>query len=195
MSQLSPYWIFTPASLQFDFDNPQPEMIERRALAWSLSLEGRWAHNVQFPLSVAQHSLLVAGAIPQKQFRIYGLLHDAAKAFTRDLPTPFKHWLVHQGADVIALERRILAAVWKHFEVPPPSAEAAAAVDIADARADATEYRDVVRGRGPQWVPPAPPFPQVVRFMKQDKAEENFLRYLDLYLMDARAALRRGEVD
>lgn len=187
---LSPFWTYTAAGLCFDFDNPKPEMIGARALAWQLSGEGRWSNNTHWALSVAQHSLIVAEAMAEPAWRIYGLLHDAAEAFTRDLATPFKAWLVRQGADVIGLERRILSeAVYPHFGLPSPSAEIAAAVDIADARALATEYRDVVMGKGREWVPRADPLPgQAIRFQRRDVVEARWLDALETMLRDARRA-------
>lgn len=192
---LSPFWVYTAASLCFDFENPTPEMIDRRALAWQLSGEGRWSNNTHWHLSVAQHSLLVANAIRVPGWRIYGLLHDAAEAFTRDLPTPFKLWLSSKGADVVALERRILnEAVLPHFGLPAPTTEIAAAVDLADAGALATEYRDVVRGKGPEWQPKAPPLPgKPIRFRRREDIEEEFLGALDCMLRDAfRAGIGRA---
>lgn len=184
----SPFWVFTAAGASFDFADPRPEMIDPRALAWQLSGEGRWANNTWFHLSVAQHSLMVARALPPA-WRIYGLLHDAAEAFTRDLSTPFKLWLVSSGADVLALERRILGAVWARFELAAPSAEIAKAVDEADARALATEYRDVVRGKGPDWVPKAPPFAgPAVRSRTREAVEADFLKALDEMSRDAHSA-------
>lgn len=189
---LSPFWVYTAAGIAFDFADPRPEMIDRRALAWQLSGEGRWANNTHFALSVAQHSLLVAQLIRDPAWRIYGLLHDAAEAFIRDLPTPFKLWLLQQGADVPGLERRILMrAILPHFGLAPPTAEIAAAVDHADAVALATEFRDVVRGKGPEWTPSARPSPITVRFRKREDVEEEFLDQLECLSRDAvRAGLR-----
>ncbi len=192
---MSPFWVYTAAGRCFDFDNPQPEMIEPRALAWQLSGEGRWANNTHWPLSVAQHSLCVANAIPNPAWRIYGLLHDAAEAFTRDLPTPFKLWLAKCGADVVALEHRILhQAVLPHFGLARPNDEIATAVDRADARALATEYRDAVKGKGPEWVPKGEPLPgKALKFVPRDKVEQDFLTALDCMIRDAhRAGLRRA---
>lgn len=191
---LSPFWVYTAAGLCFDFANPRPEMVEPRALAWQLSGEGRWANNTHWHLSVAQHSLIVANAIPQVEWRIYGLLHDAAEAFVRDLPTPFKLWLASQGADVPGLERKILnGAIYPHFDIPPPDGLIATAVDDADARALATEYRDVVRGKGTEWTPKATPLRTTVRFRKREDVEQEFLDALTCMVRDAhRAGLRRA---
>jgi hypothetical protein len=191
---LSPYWVFTAAGIPFDFENPRPEMIDTRALLWQLSGEGRWSNNTHWPLSVLQHSYSVATGIPNPAWRIYGLLHDAAEAFTRDLATPFKLWCLAQGADVVALERRILTeAVLPHFQLPPMTAEIAAAVDEADARALASEYRDVVMGKGEQWVPKAKPFAAPVIFQQRDKVLDRVDRELPSMIRDAhRAGLRRA---
>lgn len=187
---LSPFWVYTAAGVAFDFENPRPEMIERRALAWQLSGEGRWANNTHWHLSVAQHSLAVAYAMRDPAWRIYGLLHDAAEAFTRDLPTPFKLWLASRGADVVGLERRILTeAVLPHFGLPPMTREIATAVDIADAGALAKEFRDVVRGKGPEWTPKAKPSPgRTLKFRQRADVEEEFLAALDSMIRDANRA-------
>lgn len=182
---LSPYFITTGAGIAFDYANPQPEMIEPRALAAALAMENRWCNNLLFPYSVAQHSLLVAENIAEPAFRIYGLLHDAAEAFTRDLPTPLKRLLQSQGADIGLLEINILAAVWQRFDLPWPSGSADDAVAEADARALATEWRDVVRGKSDDWAPPAKPFGRPIRFMKPDRVEALFLERLDAYRAEA----------
>lgn len=195
------YWVFTAAGTPFDFVDPQPEMIEARALAWQLSHEGRWTNNFQWPISVAHHSLIVAKAISNPAWRIYGLLHDAAEAFTRDWPTPLKDLALvgapgyGGGFDIRAVEHRILSnAVYPFFGLPVPTADIAKAVDIADAQALATEYRDVVRGKGPEWVPSAAPLSgKPIRFRKQPDVEQEFLDALVAMVRDAhRAGLRRA---
>jgi hypothetical protein len=186
---LSRFWVYTAAGICFDFDNPQPEMIEPRALAWQLSGEGRWANNTHWALSVAQHSLIVGRAIERPAWRVYGLLHDAAEAFTRDLPTPFKAWLAARGADVPSLEQRILLAVYERFDLLAPDREIEKAVAFADARALATEYRDVVRGKGAEWIPAAAPLPgKPICFRRREDVEEDFLTSLDAMARDARKA-------
>lgn len=183
------YPLSTAAPVPFDYGNPSASMIDLRAIASHLASEPRWANNLNFHYSVAQHSLLVASIIPRFEWRIYGLLHDAAEMFTRDLPTSFKHWLVDQGADVYALERRILNCVWRHFELPAPTAEIAAAVDRADAIALATEWRDVVRNKTGNWTPPALPLPRPIRHVSPIVVEDDFLGQVDSYLHIARGRL------
>ncbi len=195
------FWTFTAAGRPFDLVDPQPDMLDPRTLAYQLSGEGRWSNNVQWDFSVAQHSLIVAEAMPKPEWRIYGLLHDAPEFITRDLATPFKDLMLigapgyGGGFDVRAMERRILEqCVYPLFNIPTPTKEIAQAIDIADARALATEYRDVVRGKGPEWIPPAAPLPgKPVKFMNRDKVQERFLSSLDSMVRDAhRAGLRRA---
>ena len=62
-------------------------------------------------------------------------------------------------------------------------------INEADARALATEYRDVVRGKGPDWVPKAPPFAgPAVRFRTREAVEADFLKALDEMSRDAHSA-------
>lgn len=135
----------TAAPIPLDFDNLSLEAIDIDAIMHQLAHECRWAGNVYNFYSVLQHSCFVAQNIKHPALRIYGFVHDFAEAFTRDLPTPFKHWLVIQGADVLALERKILNLVYKRLKLKKPTAQIARIVDEADKRAWATEVRDIVK--------------------------------------------------
>lgn len=135
----------TAAPYPLGFDNPLLEAINTDAIIYQLAHECRWAGNVHSFYSVLQHSCVVALNIKNPAWRIYGFVHDFAEAFTRDLPTPFKHWLVMQGADVLALERKILNLVYKRLKLKRPTREIARIVHEADQRAWATEIRDVVK--------------------------------------------------
>lgn len=175
MNALSPFWKVTSSGVAFDFVNPVPEMIDISTIAHELAMTSRWGGNVAFTYSVAQHSMLVAQAIARPEWRIYGLLHDAAEAYTGDIVTPFKAYLESKGADIIGLERRILQCVWTRFGLAPPLAQKAEAVDTADARVLATEYRDVVKGRSSRFQPKAPPLSARIRPMNVLDAEDRFL--------------------
>jgi 5'-nucleotidase len=178
----NPCETFTATGKRLDFLRPRPEDIDRESIAHHLSLLNRWTGNTHFAYSVAQHSLLVADLIPVPEWRIYGLLHDAAEAYTGDLPTPLKYFITRSGMDFFTLERRILNAVYAHFKLPLPTREIADAVDWADDQALATEYRDAVKGTHPTWNPPANPHTRVIKFMPGIDAQCRFLEVLDLYL-------------
>lgn len=193
MRELSPYFITTASGIDFDFAASSPEMIDARAIAHHLSRINRWMGNTDTPFSVAQHSVVVAGAITRPEWRVYGLLHDAPEFVIGDIATRLKNWIQMEGADIMGLERRILSAVFAHFDLPPLTPEIAAAVDEADARALATEFRDVVTGKG-AWTPPAAPLPgKPIRPKPALVAEEEFLEALDTCLDLAwRGGLRRA---
>lgn len=170
-----------PSGLIFDFAAPSPDMIRLEDVVHVLARLNRWGGNIEpVSYSVAQHSLLVAQACRLPQSRPYALLHDAAEAYIGDLPTPFKLWLAHAGADIAGLERRILTqAVFPAFGLPSPSAAVYADVHEADQIALATEHRDVVRGRHRDWAPTARPLANREKFMPVPKVEELFRLALD----------------
>lgn len=77
--------------------NVQPEDIDIRDIAHHLSNECRYAGATPEHYSVAQHSVLVAEHLAQSMWRLTpeillaALLHDAAEAYIKDLPSPMKH--------------------------------------------------------------------------------------------------------
>lgn len=177
---LSPFWINTASGRTFDFANPLPSMISLDDIVHHLSRESRWANNIEFAsFTVAQHTLVAASACRLVSSRPYVLLHDAPEAYIRDLATPWKLWLIDQGADVVGLERRILhEAIYPAFNLPLPSQAILEDVHRADQIALATEYRDVVKGKSEHWAPTAPPLAGRIRFMAQPKVEEAFRKAL-----------------
>ena len=182
MTELSPFWKVTSSGTAFDFANPTPVMIDIETIAHELALTCRWGGNTEMHYSVAQHSVLVADAIREPSWRIYGLLHDAAEAYIGDVPTPLKAYVATLGADIHGLERRILGCVWQRFGLDAPSKQAAEAVDIADARMLATEYRDVVKGHVSNWTPRAAPINTPIRPMAWPDAEDMFLNRFRGYM-------------
>lgn len=162
---------------EFHFAKPTPDAICLRDIAHHLSRISRWDGNVE-PVSytVAQHSLLVAQACRLPASRPYALLHDAVEMVTGDISTPLKGFLLTLGADMVAYERRVLReAVYPALGLEPPSSEIATDVDHADQVALATEFRDIVAGRSPNWAPQAKPLPTRIKFMPQPLVEEQFL--------------------
>lgn len=170
-----PYFMTLASGRDFYFSQPAPEMICVRDLAHHLSRLNRWRENLEWAsYSVAQHSLLVAQLCRLPQSRPYALLHDAAEMITGDNITPWKGFMLSLGIDLSAYERRVLKeAIYPAFGLALPTAEIEADVHHADQVAMATEFRDVVAGRG-NWKPSAKPSSNRVRFMTQPMVEEKF---------------------
>lgn len=165
-----------PSGLSFDFSAPTPEMISLDDIIHVLARTNRWGGNIEpVSFSVAQHSLVAASACRLPVSRPYALLHDAAEAYIGDLPTPFKLWIAEAGADIIALEHRILYdAIFPALGLEKPSSAIAADVHDADQIALATEFRDVVKGRHPCWSPKAPPLRTRLKFKPTPAVEDEF---------------------
>ena len=85
-------WIQTHTGKKFDYENPTVEMIDIRDIARALSRTLRFVTHTSFPITVAEHSMYVAFNLPEKQ-QFEGLLHDAAEAYTGDIPAPLKGML------------------------------------------------------------------------------------------------------
>jgi hypothetical protein len=84
-------WIRNGAHLPLDCrlasDIPSIEDI-----AHSLSQLNRWTGWGKYPLSVAQHSVMVSYLVPPTLAK-HGLLHDAHETLTGDINTPVKRWI------------------------------------------------------------------------------------------------------
>lgn len=181
MNPASTFNTVTASGALLNYEKPTADMIDLRANAHELSMICRWGGNVHFQYSVAQHSIVVADNIPVPEWRIYGLLHDAAEPYIGDICTPFKGWLAYNNADVHGVERRILNCVWEKLGIPKPTAEISKGVHLVDQQVLATEYRDVVKSKSPDWTPPAPPLSQRITFKRQDKVLDQFVSRLNTY--------------
>jgi 5'-deoxynucleotidase YfbR-like HD superfamily hydrolase len=170
-----PFFMTLASGRDFYFSRPAPEMVSLRDIAHHLSRLNRWRENIEWPsYSVAQHSMLVAQTCRLPQSRPYALLHDAPEMITGDNITPWKGFLLSLGTDLVAYEHRVLKeAIYPAFGLPPPTPEINADVHNADQAALATEFRDVVAGRG-SFQPKAKPLSTRIRFMTQPMVEERF---------------------
>ena len=86
-------WIQTYTGIAFWPMDPKPEEVEIEDIAHALSNQCRYSGHSKRFYSVAQHSVLVSRALP-KEFRLWGLLHDASEAFIVDVPSPIKPYLM-----------------------------------------------------------------------------------------------------
>ena len=69
--------------------NPDPEDIDIRDIAHSLSQQCRFTGHTSEFYSVAEHSVLVSEAVPARDAAL-GLMHDATEAYLADLAKPIK---------------------------------------------------------------------------------------------------------
>lgn len=87
-------WIQTYSGLRFDFQDLTPENVAVVDIARGLSKLCRFAGQCEEFYSVAEHSVLVARDLRDRNFDkqtcFMGLLHDATEAYCADVPSPLK---------------------------------------------------------------------------------------------------------
>jgi uncharacterized protein len=80
-----------------DLANPDPKMITIDVVAHHLSQENRYGGAPRRPLSVGEHTILVASYLHHNNYTpeivLAGLHHDDPEAFLKDIPRPLKEML------------------------------------------------------------------------------------------------------
>lgn len=143
----------TPSCIQlygggfFDLLNPDPAKVRLTDIVQSLSLLNRYTgHTDNDGYSVGQHSCHVADFVrreinPHWAYVVWGLMHDAAEAYTNDVSRPMKITLEDRAPGVLrSIEHNILEAIAVRFDLPwpvPPEIKEADNVLLA------TEKRDL----------------------------------------------------
>lgn len=110
-------WIQTHSGKAFHYHEDWRKIIPQidiSDICHALGRIQRFLGHTNFPITVLQHSLAVAACVPQ-ELRLEALLHDAAEAYTGDIPTPLKKFL---GFDFEIRERAIELAIRKSFNLP-----------------------------------------------------------------------------
>lgn len=129
----------------------------------SLSLQVRWTGHTLRPVTILEHSLLVAWQVATTwpdgdvltspdawRAVVAALLHDSAEAYLTDVPSPLKAVTTIGGRRYADLEREVLEAVASAFCLYYPGAQLYYAdfespvVRAADVAVTATEARDLV---------------------------------------------------
>jgi len=128
-------WITTFSGRHFDYADPDINSICITDIIHALSNECRYAGHCQEFYSVAQHSVLTSMIVPP-EFYLEALLHDAAEAYCKDIPSPLKALL----PDYRAIEERIDAVIRRKFHLPEKMSRE---VKRADLIMLATEHRDL----------------------------------------------------
>ena len=108
---------------RLDLLNPSPLDIEIEDIARGISRVARWNGQTsgEYPLSVAQHSVIVAELLKsyneniEIKWQLAALLHDAAEYIVSDMITPLKSFL---GEEYIQLEEKIQSAINIRFSLP-----------------------------------------------------------------------------
>lgn len=164
-----------------DLLNPRPDAIDFGVVAEHLAKIARFNGATSAPYSVAQHSVVVADALPP-EIRIYGLLHDAHEAYTGDLPTPTQAALraLGMGDQLALLQSNIDAAIWRAALVPPPSRHILDQVAKADAIACKTEARDLIPGANPADFGDVPALRRRIKPLPWHQAHAEFVTALEL---------------
>lgn len=90
--------------------DPRAEEVHIEDIAHALSMQCRYAGHVIKFFSVAEHSILVSHYVKPEN-ALWGLLHDAAEAYSADIPRPLKLHLTEWKH----MENRIMQAVCQRF--------------------------------------------------------------------------------
>jgi len=178
----------THSGRRFPLINPSPDDVHWEDVAWALAHSNRYAGNAGV-YSVAQHSILVAYALPAEH-ELHGLLHDAHEFVIGDMTRPTKMALCYFGfgnSVMCAFERLrdgVDRAIFRAADCPWPSAEAKAIVKHADLRVTMTEKRDLLapmQATDAEWLhsqPLAEPLPAKINPWPPEAAFEAFMREL-----------------
>lgn len=139
-------WIRLPSGRALDLINPAPDAWTDEDLALRLARTYRWGGESvwPWPLSVAQHSLLVLALRRETSDRPLRtaearaeLLHDAEEGFLGfDCISPLKRVL---GAPFREVGERLMAAIAQRYELPDWAPDAYRAHKLADSIAAASE--------------------------------------------------------
>jgi len=173
-------WLATCNPRGFHPLEPSAAAITLEDIAVGLSRRNRFGGFTSLPYTVAQHSVAVSRAVPEKD-AAWGLLHDAAEAYLGDWPRPWKSRLYvdtpmtggHALFPLEQIETEILEEVAQRFGLPWPIPSS---VWEADDRMMATEIRDLFRETPPALAGvTARPFPDRVDAQFYPIAREQFL--------------------
>ena len=190
-------WMQTISGRAFDLLNPRAEDVDFADIAGHLARINRYCGASVHPVSVAQHTLIVAEACPDDH-RPWALLHDAHEAYLGDWLTPVK-WTLSEiactGIDsadpdrftsgemvrlaLRQMTRKVDAAIHAAAGLPVMAADKGRAIlRRADLIALATERRDFLSLPPKNWgagIESVRPLPRRQKPMSIGKAEEKLL--------------------
>lgn len=139
-------FIETYTGKKFYFTDPEPDMIDIRDIAHSLSLQCRFMGHVETFYSVAEHSVAVS-CIVDTENALAALLHDAAEAYLSDIPRPIKKLL----PQYMELEEQVSQAIYSKFFLNV-SHESWSDIKDADNTQLKTEAKYLLSSQGKDWI-------------------------------------------
>ncbi len=163
-------WIQTFTGRKFYPLRPRAEDVDIEDIAQALSNICRFTGHTTCFYSVAQHSVHVSANCPP-EVALWGLLHDASEAYLADVARPVKR--TPEFAHYKVIERRVMEAICERFELHSPIEPEE--VKVADNRMLATEARDLMGPKHPDWVWPATPYDWRITNLLPTKARALFL--------------------
>lgn len=168
-------WLQTYTGKSFIPQEPDPESIDIRDIAIALAREARYNGHTKTKIAytVAQHSYYVSIVVPD-HMSLWGLMHDAAEAYCKDLTWSVKTLLPSYKE----IEHRIEKVIAKKYGLPyPPPPE----IKVADNRLLATEQRDLMAKPPRSWQELPKPYNFKIIPWDEHKALAAFLnRYNEL---------------
>ena len=139
-------FIETYTGKKFYFTDPEPDMIDIRDIAHSLSLQCRFMGHAETFYSVAEHSVAVS-CIVDTENALAALLHDAAEAYLSDIPRPIKKLL----PQYMELEEQVSQAIYSKFFLNV-SHESWSDIKDADNTQLKTEAKYLLSSQGKDWI-------------------------------------------
>lgn len=122
-----------------DLLHPTTDMVCIEDIAHALSNECRFSGHTSRFYSVAEHSILCAVFVEDKEDQFCALMHDATEAYLKDLPKPLK--MLPEFEFYNELESRWWKVIAEKFYLP---AEIPESVKRVDKRLLVTEQRDLM---------------------------------------------------
>ena len=167
-------WMQTFTGRMFWPLDPRADEIEIEDIAHALSMQCRYAGHCTRFYSVAEHCVLLAGAV-EEHHALWALLHDASEAYLVDVPRPVKPFLTGYRF----AEAHVMAAVAERFGLGPMPEE----VKDADNRILEDERQQIMAPAPKAWnVGPA--LGVTVHGWEPERAERAFLSLFRILWQD-----------
>jgi 5'-deoxynucleotidase YfbR-like HD superfamily hydrolase len=139
----SPY-VSTYLGNRFFLTRPHIDDVAIEDIAHGLAYQCRFNGQTSAFYSVAQHSLMVMGLVPESEY-LPALLHDAAEAYLGDMVKPLKNLF----PEFSSIEARVMEIIGHRFGVDLTRLHPA--IKEADLVALATEKRDLMPHSTEPW--------------------------------------------